>query len=130
MQTHEMIDVIQIEIQSLREEGRLANIPDAVNGFLLEMMLRDWQQMKASPATEKHGFLEVGIDPNLHEVVINLDRDRTGHVTFSPQQARYLADVLKKKATEAEETDPLHAPPYKKRVPFLNVLCDGRRVKL
>lgn len=48
------------------------------------------------------GYLMVGIDPVTGEVVVNLDRERTGHLTFSPQQARDLADLLRKKADEAE----------------------------
>jgi len=53
-------------------------------------------------ADQKQGFLSVGIDPNLREVVINLDHDRTGHITFSPEQARQLAATLVKKASEAD----------------------------
>ena len=49
------------------------------------------------------GFLEVGIDPRRGEVVVNLDRDRTGHITFTPDQARQLAALLVKKADETEE---------------------------
>lgn len=39
------------------------------------------------------GSLLVG--PNDHgEVVINLPRDMTGHIVFSPDQARHLAEIL------------------------------------
>lgn len=48
--------------------------------------------------------LEVAIDPDTFEVVINLDHDRNGvgHITFSPNQARNLAKLLMKKASDAE----------------------------
>jgi hypothetical protein len=36
------------------------------------------------------------------EVVINLPRDMTGHLVFSPHQARGLADLLTKNADELE----------------------------
>jgi hypothetical protein len=47
------------------------------------------------------GFLEVGTN-EAHEVVINLPRDMTGHVVFSVQQARDLADSLLRQAETAE----------------------------
>jgi hypothetical protein len=46
------------------------------------------------------GFLEVGVS-DANEVVINLDHERTGHITFSPPQARNLAGILLAKASEA-----------------------------
>lgn len=46
------------------------------------------------------GFLLVGADPNRGasgEVIVNLDRDRTGHITFSPEQAiGFAANLLDK----------------------------------
>lgn len=48
-----------------------------------------------------HGVLEVGTN-EMHEVVINLPRDMTGHIVFSPQQARALADTLLRKVHDAE----------------------------
>lgn len=49
------------------------------------------------------GYLEVGV--NVHnEVVINLPTDMTGHVCFSPNQARALATLLMKHADEAVRT--------------------------
>lgn len=47
------------------------------------------------------GHLEIGTNER-REVVINLDRDRTGHIVFSPNQARGLAESLLRKAAEAE----------------------------
>ena len=47
------------------------------------------------------GVLEVGTNEG-HEVVINLPHDMTGHIVFSPQQARSLADSLIRKAHDAE----------------------------
>ena len=47
------------------------------------------------------GFLMVGHNEN-GEVVINLDHDRTGHVVFTPQEARYLGHLLLHKADRAE----------------------------
>lgn len=48
------------------------------------------------------GYLEVGINDR-GEVVVSLDKDRTGHIIFSPNQARNLAALLIKKAGEAED---------------------------
>jgi hypothetical protein len=47
------------------------------------------------------GVLQIGIN-DAHEVVVNLPHDMTGHIVFSPQQARGLADTLIRKAVEAE----------------------------
>jgi hypothetical protein len=52
------------------------------------------------------GHLEVGINDK-GEVVVNHpdlkpDADGVGHIVFSPQQARALADTLKRKSDEAE----------------------------
>ena len=49
------------------------------------------------------GTLLVGIDPRRGEVVVNLDHDRVGHITFSPDQARQFAAILNQKAAEAEQ---------------------------
>lgn len=51
------------------------------------------------------GFLEVGVNGQ-RQVVINLDHDRTGHVVFSPSEARTLAGILSRKAKEAEKKAP------------------------
>jgi hypothetical protein len=48
------------------------------------------------------GFLQVGINHD-GEVVVNLDHDRTGHIVFSPAQARAFARLLQAKAQEAEQ---------------------------
>lgn len=45
--------------------------------------------------------LQIGTN-DTHEVVVNLPRDMTGHIIFSPDQARSLADTLLKKAAEAD----------------------------
>lgn len=47
------------------------------------------------------GTLEVGTNES-HEVVVNLPQDMTGHIVFSPMQARILADTLIRKSIEAE----------------------------
>jgi hypothetical protein len=54
------------------------------------------------PNKNAAGYLMVGIDPYRGEVVINLDHDRTGHITFSPSQARQLASLLNRKADELQ----------------------------
>lgn len=64
----------------------------------------------AQEQQQPSGFLEVGIN-KLGEVVINLDHDRTGHITFSPTQARMLADVLVRKAAAAEQVAPREGVP-------------------
>ena len=46
-------------------------------------------------------FLEVGTNDD-HNVVVNLPRDMTGHIVFSPKQAREFADTLCRKAHAAE----------------------------
>jgi len=55
--------------------------------------------MKRPPSN----FLSIGIDPLTFEVVVNLDQDRTGHITFSPQQAYAFGEKMIKKAYEATE---------------------------
>lgn len=54
------------------------------------------------PADIDAGTIEVGRNER-YEIVINLDRDRNGigHIVFSPRQARHLANLLLKHATEA-----------------------------
>ena len=47
------------------------------------------------------GALQIGVN-SAHEVVLNLPHDMTGHIVFSPMQARALADVLVRQASEAE----------------------------
>ena len=47
------------------------------------------------------GTLQVGVN-DAYDVVINLPRDMTGHIVFSPFEARALADVLLRQAVEAE----------------------------
>jgi hypothetical protein len=47
------------------------------------------------------GALEVGTNA-MHEVVINLPRDMTGHIVFSIEQAEGLAATLTRKAREAQ----------------------------
>ena len=52
------------------------------------------------------GFLEVGTNGN-GEVVVNhpeltTDAKGVGHIIFTPKQARDFADLLRKKAQEAE----------------------------
>lgn len=55
------------------------------------------------------GEIEVGLSEDGREVVINLPPGgRTGHITFSPQQARHLAGVLNRKADDI--TSPSGAP--------------------
>lgn len=68
---------------------------------LVQMLRRRMTPEEAGE--ERSGHLEVGINER-HEVVVNLDHDRTGHIVFSPDQARQLAAVLTKKAAEAEAT--------------------------
>lgn len=58
------------------------------------------------------GFVEVGVNER-GEVVVNLDRDRNGvgHLVFSPNQARKLAETLIKKAMQAEKPEEFSAAP-------------------
>lgn len=59
--------------------------------------------------SELQGTLEIGTNEQ-GEVVINLDKDRTGHIIFSPRQARALAAALFRQAEEAEKVR--HNPPH------------------
>lgn len=61
------------------------------------------------PRDRVGGYLMVGVNDD-GEVVINLDHDRTGHINFSPRQARQLAALLNKKASEAERYVAIDAP--------------------
>jgi len=56
---------------------------------------------KAKATDNVTGTLMVGTNQD-GEVVVNLDRDRTGHIVFSANQARNLAEILLRKADEAE----------------------------
>ena len=53
-----------------------------------------------APANNAGGFLEVGTNGK-GEIVVNLDQDRTGHIIFSPEQAKHLANLLFEKAQDA-----------------------------
>lgn len=48
------------------------------------------------------GAVMVGLTEAGDDVVINLDRDRTGHIVFSPDEARGLARLLTQKAREVD----------------------------
>ena len=58
---------------------------------------------RKTPESKVAGTLQVGVDENRFEVVINLPEDMTGHVCFSPTQARDLAALLIKHADLADE---------------------------
>jgi hypothetical protein len=62
--------------------------------------------MKVHEADKIGGHLEVGHNEQ-GEVVVNhpaliVDADGVGHIVFSPMQARHFANLLLKKANEAE----------------------------
>lgn len=57
---------------------------------------------KQEPDDVDAGTLEVGTTDRF-EVVINLGHDATGHIVFSPRQARHLANLLMKHAVTAAE---------------------------
>ena len=60
------------------------------------------KRMTREPADIEAGTIEVGRNERF-EVVVNLDHDRNGigHIVFSPRQARHLANLLMRHATEA-----------------------------
>jgi hypothetical protein len=63
--------------------------------------------MRTYPNEKVTGTLEVGTNGK-GEVVINHpdlhpDADGVGHIVFSPRQARSLANLLNKKAVEADK---------------------------
>lgn len=63
------------------------------------------KRMIREPVDVDAGTIEVGRNDH-YEVVINidnppLDNNGVGHIVFSPRQARHLANLLMKHATEA-----------------------------
>lgn len=86
------------ELRTLLEANR---VPSWINDSIVAIV-EGWTEMK----TEKGVFVLVGHNPETNEVVINLDRHRTGHITFSPRQARDLARLLNERADELEKQDP------------------------
>jgi hypothetical protein len=70
------------------------------------------------PEVVDAGHLLVGMNEAETMVVIDLGRDMTGHVVFSPDQARQLAGLLRQKADECAKkpTDP--PPPGDHRDPL------------
>lgn len=63
------------------------------------------------------GFLEVGVDPKTHEVVINHpdlkpDADGVGHIVFSPREAMNLAYLLNKHAMTALGLSQMECPGF------------------
>ncbi len=63
--------------------------------------------MRVYPNEKQAGILEVGTNGK-GEVVINHpdlhpDENGVGHIVFSPRQARGLANLLTKKAVEADK---------------------------
>jgi hypothetical protein len=70
------------------------------------------------------GYLEVGIDPVTHEIIINFPKTEVNakgewHVVFSENQARNLGEILLDKAYEAE-TERLNAMP-----PVIHAMSHG-----
>lgn len=57
--------------------------------------------IKPNPDDHIAGHLEIGCNER-GEVVINLGEDKTGHIVFSPTQARQLAHLLNSKAAQGE----------------------------
>lgn len=63
--------------------------------------------MRIYPNEKEAGVLEVGTNGK-GEVVVNHpdlqpDENGVGHIVFSPRQARHLANLLNKKAIEADQ---------------------------
>ena len=54
-----------------------------------------------APDDKVGGYLTVGLSTDGSQVVLNLDHDRTGHIVFSSNQARQLANLLHSKSNEA-----------------------------
>ncbi len=55
------------------------------------------------------GYLEVGISLDGKEIVVNHpdllpDENGVGHIVFSPDQARYLGNLLIRKANEIDRS--------------------------
>ena len=61
------------------------------------------EELKSCPVcnSQQKGFLEVSYN-EARQIVINLDKDRTGHIVFSQEEAISLATVLIKKVFEAK----------------------------
>jgi hypothetical protein len=62
------------------------------------------------PTDNGPGALEIGTNER-GEVVMNLPRDMTGHITFSPDEAEHLSTVMARQAAAARESAARQQPP-------------------
>ena len=72
---------------------------------------RPGAEVRRTPPSRIEGELEIGRTDN-YEVVMNLPADfqRPGHIVFSPDQARALAQLLNKHAKKADAEYRRHFP--------------------
>lgn len=76
-------------VENMREGGKFETVIAEAKAALAE-----------ATAMNGPGLLEVGIDPG-GNVLLNLPRDMTGHLAFTPEQADGLAETLRKQAAKA-----------------------------
>jgi hypothetical protein len=69
----------------------------------IEQIIESWENDPAEWTSQRDGFLMVGIDPEIRNVVIDLGKDRCGHINFTSTQARALAANIIDKAEQLEQ---------------------------
>jgi hypothetical protein len=62
------------------------------------------------PTDNGPGALEIGTNER-GEVVMNLPRDMTGHIVFSPDEAEHLSTLMARQAVAARESAARQQPP-------------------
>lgn len=90
------------KIVSLLEE---AGCPQRINESICRY-IEFWERgevQKDYDTNHKAGLLLIGFSDRLREVVVDLGEDRTGHMCFTPEQARAYAALMITKASECEE---------------------------
>jgi hypothetical protein len=80
-----------------------AECPQYVNDSVSKM-IEFWEQGEVTIdyTNDDAGFLLTGVDDKTGLVMVNLGKDKVGHIGFTPSQARGFADMLIKKAREAD----------------------------
>jgi len=93
----ELVEKISI---LLEEAGCPERIVDSVN-----RIIEFWESGECPvdyDTNGKAGFMLIGFSDRSREVVVNLGEDRTGHIHFTPEQARAHAALMISKAEACE----------------------------
>jgi hypothetical protein len=86
-------------VELLRTTFEQHEVPAWIQDSIV-VMIESWEDERMPSQAEVQagaGFVTVGHNDR-GEVVVNLDRDRTGYIVFSPQQARDFASLLARRA--------------------------------